>query len=196
MDCHLYTSHSLALTVKLDLGNPTELGQNRCEVVFKVNNVTNAMSRTHQQACSWLFLLLQRNTEALWTDGYFKCSMCAFAFKKVSFVKLHAQFHFAKEVQLYYWMIQNCVTSPTVWNSIPPKGGRSLSTRMYCSFPWSGGTCQQNDEEGFIFLREVQLHFSLYPLRGTLEPQFFSIKSYATVRSIRMKSLWKGIKQT
>ncbi len=34
------------------------------------------------------------------------------------------------------------ITRPTVWNSIPPNGGRSLSTRMYCSFPWRGGTCQ------------------------------------------------------
>lgn len=52
MDCHLHTSHSLALTVELDLGHPTELGQNGCEVIFQINNVTDAMSRTHQQGCS------------------------------------------------------------------------------------------------------------------------------------------------
>lgn len=52
MDCHLHTSHSLALTVELDLRHPTELGQNRCEVIFQINNVTDAMSRTHQQGCS------------------------------------------------------------------------------------------------------------------------------------------------
>lgn len=48
MNCHLHTSHSLALSVELDLGNPTELGQNCCEVVFQVNHMTNAMSWTHQ----------------------------------------------------------------------------------------------------------------------------------------------------
>lgn len=41
------------------------------------------------------------------------------------------------------------ITSPTVWKSIPPKGGRSLSTRMYCSFPCRGGTCKQQQKTTF-----------------------------------------------
>lgn len=41
------------------------------------------------------------------------------------------------------------ITSPTVWKSIPPKGGRSLSTRMYCSFPCRGGTCKQQEKLHF-----------------------------------------------
>lgn len=48
MDGHLHTSHPLTLTVKLDLGNPTELSQNGCQVVFQVDYMTNAVSRAYQ----------------------------------------------------------------------------------------------------------------------------------------------------
>lgn len=116
MNGHLYTGHSLALTVKLDLANSTEFCQHCCQVVFQVNHVTNAMSRAYQKCCSWLFLVLLKNIKSM-------LKRCVVT-RNISKTKLY-------------------ITSSTVWNSMPPNGGRSLSTRMYCSFPWSGGTCQK-----------------------------------------------------
>ncbi len=67
-----------------------------------------------------------------------------------------------------YTKIPKCITSPTVWNSIPPKGGRSLSTRMYCSFPWRGGTCQQNDKQEKLIFESTFTHSTSYVLLGAL----------------------------
>lgn len=68
------------------------------------------------------------------------------------------------------------ITNPTVLNRIPPKGGRSLRTLIYCSFPWSGGTCQHSDNEQIV-LSEGEIFFlhSLNALGGTVEPQFLII---------------------
>lgn len=120
-------------------------------------------------------------------------------------MQLHAQHVVAKTLKENKWSkelgkkdthvslctkIQKCVTSPTVWNSIPPKGGRSLSTRMYCSFPCRGGTCQQSDKQETVTVdRGILFLLLLCPPGGTVGPHMLLISSYATATSIEMKGL-------
>ena len=58
MDGHLHPGHALVLSMELDLGHATELGQHRGQVVLEVDDVTDPVTGTHQQSGGRLLNIL------------------------------------------------------------------------------------------------------------------------------------------